>query len=77
MEVSGVGREFSEGTNNGTERNVESRVREVSGLTEKELAEKRFEVQDFTGLTGADEVKRKTRLILEKLRAQRGAESGG
>lgn len=70
MEVSGVGREFSEGTNNGTEGLVVSRVREVSGLTEKELAEKRFEVQEFFEVKGSERVKEKARLLVERLRAQ-------
>ena len=70
MDGSDVGREFSEGTNNGPERNVESRVREVSGLTEKELAEKRFEVQEFFEVKGSERVKEKARLLVERLRAQ-------
>ncbi len=70
MEVSGVGREVFEGTNNGTKGLVESRVREVSGLTEKELAEKRFEVQEFFEVKGSERVKEKARLLVERLRAQ-------
>ena len=70
MEGSGVGRGFSEGTNNGTSKGLESRVREVSGLTEKELAEKRFEVQEFFEVKGSEMVKEKARLLVERLRAQ-------
>ena len=64
MEVSGVGREFSEGTNNGTSKGLESKVREEL------LAEKRFEVQEFFEVKGSERVKEKARLLVERLRAQ-------